>query len=192
MTKIKLEIDLSSSIVELAGIISGLSVMCGLAADSFQDLEKAALSKDFSGQSNHSLQDKPEPKLETKAPVVSQSDHAIDALKYIVPPTPKAVMPVAPAPVVAAPVVAAPVVAAPVVAAPVVAAPVVAAPVVAAPVASIASGVTIKDLRDLMSTKVTKHVEILRFKLAEFGTANVSSLKPELYEEFYTYLSSLD
>jgi hypothetical protein len=54
------------------------------------------------------------------------------------------------------------------------------------------AGPTIKDLRELMSTKVTKHVEILRFKLAEFGTANISALAPEHYAEFYAYLKTLN
>jgi hypothetical protein len=178
MTKISITLELDSNNPEDAKLL-------------------AAISKDFTSEARYpasgtvalraaeddkqivkaeSIQAAVEPKLETKAPVVATPKAVMPTFH----PTPKAVMPVAQ---VAAPVVAAPVVNE---------LPKAMAPAPAPVVAAIASGVTIKDLRDLMSTKVTKHVEILRFKLAELGTANVSSLKPELYEEFYTYLSSLD
>lgn len=53
------------------------------------------------------------------------------------------------------------------------------------------ASVTIKELRELMALKITTHVDALRNKLVEFGTANISSLKPEHYDEFHAYLNTL-
>lgn len=55
-----------------------------------------------------------------------------------------------------------------------------------------ASEIKISDLRTLLSKKVDEHRDDIKAKLTELGAKNVTTLDEAKYEEFYTFLKSLE
>lgn len=51
---------------------------------------------------------------------------------------------------------------------------------------------TIAQVRAVLATKVEKHRGEIKDKLTKLGAANVSTLDPDKYEEFFKYLESLE
>lgn len=62
----------------------------------------------------------------------------------------------------------------------------------AAPQAKSGSTVTIEMIRAAVSAKAGTHRDQLRDKLTELGANRVTNLAPEHYEEFYSFINSLE
>ena len=54
------------------------------------------------------------------------------------------------------------------------------------------SSIKISDVRAVMATKVQDHRAEIKAKLTELGANNVTSLDESVYEEFHTFLTSLE
>lgn len=50
---------------------------------------------------------------------------------------------------------------------------------------------TLTDVREMLSTKVEDHRDVIKVKMGELGAKSVSSLSEEHYQEFHEFLESL-
>lgn len=62
-----------------------------------------------------------------------------------------------------------------------------------APKSPAPSKITLDDVRRAIADKKEKHLQIMKFKLQEeFGVSKAPDLKPDQYEAYYNFLTSLD
>lgn len=54
------------------------------------------------------------------------------------------------------------------------------------------ANISLDELRQALSSKVKTHKEELRAKMRELGAKNISTLEESKYDEFYSYIKTLD
>lgn len=54
------------------------------------------------------------------------------------------------------------------------------------------ASISLDELRQALSSKVKTHKEELRAKMRELGAKNISTLEESKYDEFYSYIKTLD